>query len=391
MLKLRAYKFRFYPTSDQRDVLARTFGCCRFVYNHFLERKQKAFCEEKKFLSYRDCSELLSDLKDEHPFLREVSSVALQQSLRHLEGAFQGFYKKKARFPNFKKRSHKQSASFMRNAFTYENGNIILAKMKTPLNICYSRTFEGNPSSITISKTVTEEYYISFLVEEDIKPLPKVEKSVGVDLGITHVFVTSDGKKQLPSKALEKALKKLKRRQRALSKKKKGSANRTKARKKVAALSQKVKNKRLDAIHKMTTTLVYENQVICVEDLSVKNMMKNRKLSQKIGDAGWGMFTRCLEYKCDWYQRQFVQVGRFFPSSKQCHSCKTLRRNLSLKDRVWTCSECNTLHDRDINAAKNIKEEGFRLMNQNTVGLTEVKAWGADVRPICSNLQGNLQ
>lgn len=382
MKKLRAYKFRFYPTQEEQEFLNQVFGCCRFVFNHFLQEKQRVFREESRTLSYAECSKKLSELKEERTFLKEVSSVNLQQSLRHLEDAFKKFYKKQARFPRLKKRRAAQSASFMRNAFKYENGSLTLAKMSKPLDVRYSRSFSGGPSSLTVSKTANDEYYVSFLVEEEIRLLAPTAKTIGVDLGPTHAFVTSEGEKQKPSRALKKSLKKLKRRQQGLSRKTKGSANRTKAKKKVASLCRKVQNQRLDAIHKMTTALAHENQVVCAEKLSVKKMMKDKKRARSIGDAGWGTFLQCLEYKCDWYGRTFVQVDRFFPSSKQCNGCNALYQSLSLKERLWTCSECKAFHDRDINAAKNIVDEGLRKINWNTVGLTEVKACGADVRPM---------
>ncbi len=360
---LRAYRYRIYPTLEEITFLHKIFGCCRFVYNYFLAEKQRVFKEEKRSLSYNECSEKLTQLKKQFSWLQEVPSVALQQTLRHLENGFKRFYKKQAKFPKPKKKREAQGASFMRNGFTYKDGNLILAKMKKPFDIRYSQKFEGSPSSITISRSSTGKFYVSFLVEEEIQALPMTTKTVGIDLGLTHAFITSHGDKQKPSKALKRALKRLKRNQRALSKKKKGSANRTKAKKKVAILHEKVRNQRLDATHKMTTMLVNENQVIGVEDLAVKNLMKNKKLARSIADAGWAEFLRCLEYKSDWYGRKFVQIDRFFPSSKTCNHCKSIKESLSLKERIWTCEHCKTIHDRDVNAAQNIEEEALRKVS----------------------------
>ena len=379
---LRAYRYRFYPTPEEAILLSKTFGCCRFVFNRFLDEKQKHYKETQKPLSYGDCAAKLSDLKEELNWLSEVSSVPLQQSLRHLDKAFQKFYKREARFPKYKKKNDGQSATFMKNAFRYEDGNLTLAKFNRPLDIRWSRRFEGCPSSATVSIDSKGRYHISILVEEEIKCLRGNGKTVGIDLGLTNSVVTSDGKKENPPRALRRQLKKLKRRQRSLSRKTKGSANRTKAKKVVGALLAKVRDRRLDYIHKMTTALVNENQVICAETLSVKKMMKNKRLARSIGDAGWGMFLQFLEYKCAWYGRTFVKIDRFFPSTKLCNECKNVNEALTLKDRVWICPCCNLFHDRDLTAARNIEEEGLRQISWSTVGLTGIKACGADVRPM---------
>ena len=378
---LKAYRYRFYPSPELIDFLIKTFGCCRFVYNYFLTEKQKHYEEYKKSLSYRECSKMLSELKKTHIWMKEISSVALQQSLRHLENGFQKFFKKQAGFPKLKKRSYEQSATFMKNAFTFKNGELFLAKFDQPLPIRWSRKFKGNPTSLTISKDCQGRYYVSFLVEEFIKPLPKILKTVGIDLGLTHSIITSDGMKQHSAHFLKKELKGLRRRQQALSRKTKGSSNRRKAIKVIARLSGKIRDRRIDYLHKMSTALVRENQVICAESLNVKGMIKNKKLARGIADAGWGTFLQFLKYKSEWYGRSFVQVDRFFPSSKQCSHCKIINEALQLSDRIWICPACNTEHDRDITAAVNIREEGLRLIQWCTVGHTGYKACGADVRP----------
>lgn len=378
---LRAYRFRLYPTELEVILLAKTFGCCRFVYNHFLNEKQKHYAEHKKSLFYGECSKMLALLKIVNPWLKEVSSVAIQQSLRHLESAFGKFCKRQAKFPKFKKRCYQQSATFMRNAFTFKGGEITLAKCKIPLNIRWSRRFNGEPTSITISKDCQERYYISILVEEVIKPLPVTSKIVGIDLGLTHAITTSDGIKKSPSIFLKPELKRLKRKQQALARKKKGSSNRKKARIELSKISGKIRDKRLDTLHKTSKALVNENQVICAENLDVKKMMKNKKLARGIGDAGWGTLLQFLKYKSEWYGRQFVQIDRYFPSTKQCSHCKGINEALTLNDRIWTCPKCNTDHDRDVTAAINIKEEGLKQINWCTVGHTGIKACGADVRP----------
>ena len=269
----------------------------------------------------------------------------------------------------------------MKNAFTFRNGEITLAKCSTPLNIRWSRRFQGEPISITITMDRQGRYYISILVEEMIKPLPVIAKTVGIDLGLTNAVTTSDGRKTNPTLFLKSQLKKLKRGQQDLSRKKKGSANRAKARRALGKISGKIKDRRMDALHKLSKQLVSENQVICAEDLAVKKMMKNKHLARSISDAGWGTLLQFVKYKSEWYGRQFVQIDRYFPSSKQCSHCKGINEALTLSDRIWECPHCNVPHDRDITAAINIKEEGLRQINWGTVRHTGSNACGADVRP----------
>jgi putative transposase len=381
MIQQKAYRYRFYPTPELIIFLAKTFGCCRFIYNYFLAKKQEHYEDHKKTLSYIECSRSLAELKKTKEWLKEVSSVALQQSLRHLETAFERFFQKKGSFPKFKKRCYEQKATFMKNAFTFKNGELLLAKCAQPLKIRWSRRFQGEPSSITITLDQRGRYYISFLVEEIIQPLPAVQKTVGLDLGLTNCVTTSVGEKLESGHFLKKQLKRLRRRQKAFSKKKKGSINCHKARKVIGTLCGKIRDRRTDYLHKISTKLVNENQVICIEDLSVKNMIKNKHLSRSIADAGWGTLIRFLKYKSEWYGRKLVQIDRFFPSSKQCCHCKAIHNELKLSDRIWRCVQCNKEHDRDVTAAKNIKEEGLRQINWSTVGHTGFEACGANVRP----------
>jgi putative transposase len=377
----KAYRYRFYLTLEQGLFLAKTFGCCRFVYNYFLAKKQEHYEEHKKTLSYTECSRMLAELKKTKEWLKEVSSVALQQSLRHLEAAFERFFQKKGAFPKFKKRSYEQKATFMKNAFTFKNGELWLAKCAQPLKIRWSRRFQGEPSSITIALDGRGRYYISFLVEEIIQPLSPVQRIVGLDLGLTHCVTTSKGEKTEPGHFLKKQLKRLRRRQKAFSRKIKGSINFHKARKAIGTLCGKIRDSRTDYLHKISTRLVTENQVICIENLAVKKMIKNKRLSRSIADAGWGTLVRFLKYKSVWYGRRLVRIDRYFPSSKQCCDCKAIHNGLKLSDRVWRCIQCNKEHDRDVTAAKNIEEEGLRQINWSTVGHTGFEACGANVRP----------
>ena len=375
----KAYRYRFYPTLELIIFLAQTFGCCRFIYNYFLAKKQEHYEKHKKNLSSAECSRMLAELKKTKEWLKDVSAVALQQSLRHLAVAYERFFEKKGGLPKFKKKSYEQKATFMKNAFTFKNGELWLAKCNQPLNIRWSRHFTGDISSITITLDQRGRYYISMLVEEYIQPLPLVQKTVGLDLGLTHYVTTSQGEKTETGHFLKNQLKRLRRRQKAFSRKIKGSINFHKARKAIGRLCGKIQDSRTDYLHKISTKLVNENQVICIEDLAVKNMIKNKHLSRSIADAGWGTLVRFLKYKSDWYGRQLIQINRFFPSSKQCCHCKTLYQELKLSDRIWRCVFCNTEHDRDVTAAKNIEEEGLRQMS--TVGHTGFQACGANVRP----------
>lgn len=358
----KAYKFRFYPTELQKIDLDKTFGCCRYIYNYFLGAKDQVWKEERVQLSYADCSSLLKYLKIQNEWLKEVSSVCLQQTLRHLDRAFQNFFGKKTQFPSYKKKNSTQSATYMKNAFRFSDGKLYLAKQEEFLDIRWSRKFQGEISSITITKDTSGRYFVSILVREEVVPHPSSKDCIGIDLGIQSLIVDDRGNKISNSSFFKKGLKRLRSLQRSLAKKVKGSKNRKKARQKVAICHAKIKDRRVDFLHKITTQLVNENQVIAVEDLSVKTMLKNKALARAISDSGFATFLRFLEYKCSWYGRQFVQVGKYFPSSKKCSSCGHCIEELGLEVRKWKCDRCLSEHDRDINAATNILSEGIRLL-----------------------------
>jgi len=368
----RAYKYRFYPDSEQRQNLAQTFGCVRFTYNYMLNLRTEAFYKHGEKVNYHDTSFLLANMKKNSsaPWLNDVSSVPLQQGLRHLHTAFLNFWSKRSGYPKFKRKYDKQSATYAANAFKWDGNNLKLAKQKEPLNIRWSRQFTGKPSTVTVSKDRVGRYFVSILVEEDIQPLPPVKNQVGVDLGIKDVIVTSDGFKSGSPAYTRKYEKKLAKAQRNLAKKKKCSKNREKARLKVARIHAKIADSRRDFTHKLTTKLVRENNIICIETLAVKNMVKNRCLAKSISDSGWGELTRQLEYKSDWYGRKLIAIDRWFPSSKRCFDCGHINDNLQLSDRNWACAECGVEHDRDINASRNIL----------AAGLAVVSAFGEDVR-----------
>jgi putative transposase len=374
MKQKKAYTYRFYPTDEQKQLLARTFGCCRYVYNWALRDRTDAYYKRGERLSYEDTAQRLVLLKkqEETSWLDEVSSVPLQQALRNLDRAFRHFFEGRAHYPTFKKKRHPQSATYASNAFSWDGKSLTLAKMDEPLAIVWHRPLtEGcQPSSVTITKDEAERYFVSILVEEDIKALVVTPKMVGLDLGLKSMVIESSGQTHGNPKFFAKDEKKLAKAQRRLAKKKKGSKNRAKARLKVARLHKKIADRRRDYQHKLSTKIIRENQVVCIESLQVKNMVKNHSLAKAISDVGWSEFVRQLEYKAEWYGRTLVKIDKWYPSSKRCFDCGHILDSLTLDVRAWTCPQCGVHHDRDINAAKNIL----------AVGLT-VAACGEAIRP----------
>ncbi|NUT18802.1 MAG: IS200/IS605 family element transposase accessory protein TnpB [Hamadaea sp.] len=371
----RAYKFRFYPTDEQVAELARTFGCVRLVYNMALEERSRAWNEEKRRVSYTQSSAALTAWKktDGLAFLSEVSSVPLQQALRHLQSAFASFFAGTARYPRFKSRKKSRAcAEYTRSAFRYRDGQLTLAKMNTPLAIVWSRPLpEGaDPSTVTVSRDATGRWFVSLLVEESVTPLRRIDRAVGVDVGVTDLVTLSTGETIANPRHERADRARLAAAQRTLARKAKGSKNWEKAKFKVARVHSRISDRRRDYLHKLTTRLVRENQTIVIEDLSVSNMVKNRSLARAISDCGWGELRHQLEYKCSWYGRELVVVDRWFPSSKLCGACGTVHGKLPLHIRSWTCADCGARHERDVNAAKNILAAG-----------QAVSACGAGVRP----------
>ncbi len=364
----RAYKYRFYPTTEQEKLLAQSFGCARFVYNDTLRFRTDTYYKDGASISHSDAEKRLVSLKTEFPFLAEVSSVILQQTLRHQQEAFKNFWAGRAKYPTFKKRNARQSIRLTKAAFKFKTGQLFIAKSKEPLNIRWSQPLSSEPSSITISKDCAGRYFVSMLCEFEAKPMPISNKTVGIDLGLTDLFITSDGKKSGNPRHTLRYQSKLAYYQKQLAKKKKGSKNRAKARLKVARIHAKIADCRMDATHKASRTLINENQVVCVESLTVKGMIRNPKLAKHIADANWGEFVRQLEYKSDWSGRTPVKIDRFFPSSKRCSNCGFVHERLPLSIRHWRCPECNVLHDRDINAAINIKAAGLAVLACGATG-----------------------
>ena len=371
----KAHSYRFYPTPEQENLLRRTLGCVRLVYNKALYERTQGWYERQEKIGYAQTSSMLTAWKKEEDlfFLNEVSCVPLQQGLRHLQSAFANFFDGRAKYPNFKKKHQGGSAEFTKSAFKYRDGQIYLAKCKEPLNIRWSRQIpkECDPSSVTVKLHPSGRWHISIRFDDlTIKPLPANDNAIGIDLGINSLIATSDGGKVANPKQFKKHYRRLRLAQKQLARKQKGSKNREKTRRKVAKIHLKISDSRKDFLHKLTTQLVRENQTIAVETLTVKNMVKNPKLALSISDSGWGELVRQLDYKCRWYGRNLVKIDRWFPSSKRCSSCGHIVDKMPLNIRDWQCSKCGVHHDRDINASKNILAAGLA-----------VSVCGATVRP----------
>ncbi|NEO53326.1 MAG: IS200/IS605 family element transposase accessory protein TnpB [Okeania sp. SIO3B5] len=380
----KAYKFRFYPTPEQENLLRRTLGCVRLIYNKALAARTQAWYERKERVGYKQTSAMLTNWKKQEDldFLAQVSSVPLQQSLRHLQTAFTNFFSGRSNYPNFKKKRNGGSAEFTKSAFKWRNGQVYLAKCAEPLPIRWSRQLPQNCllTSITIKLDPSGRWSVSLRFNDtrDLKLKP-TQKQVGIDLGIASLLTTSDGEKVANPKNLQKLHKKLRLAQKSLSRKTKGSNNYQKARLKVARIHAKIKDSRVDYTHKLTTQLIRENQTIVVEDLAVKNMVKNHKLARAISDANWGELVRQLEYKAQWYGRELIKIDRYFPSSKRCSNCGHIVEKLPLNIREWDCPECATHHDRDVNASINILRMGTRV-GVSEAPLEEVRRKGTPTK-----------
>lgn len=361
----RAYRFRFTATPEQELILARTFGCARFAYNHMLRLRTDAWMQRQERVGYHETSAALTALKKtpEHAWLNEVSSVPVQQALRHLQTAFTNFFAKRARYPQFKRKDGPQSAEYTTSAFKWDGKSLKLAKMDEPLAIRWSRTIPkaAKVTTVTVSLDAAGRYFVSLLCDDAVAERPAVDGKVGIDLGLTHFAILSNGEKVSAPNTFRKNEAKLAKLQRRLSKKTKGSNRRKKAKLRVAKLHAKIADSRRDFLHKLSTRLINENQVIAVESLSVSNMQKNRCLSKSISDASWSEFVRQLEYKARWYGRELIGIDRWYPSSKRCSDCGYTMPKMPLSVREWVCPECGSIHDRDINAARNVLAAGLAV------------------------------
>lgn len=379
----RAYKFRIYPNAEQRVLLAKHFGCCRFVYNYFLETREKAYKERKERISLFETHHMVAEMRktERYSWLKEVYSHALQAALRNLDAAYQRFYKAKREGkavpivrngkptgrlkyePRFKsKRDNAQSVTFPDNVKVVD-GQLKLPKFKRGIKMKMHRPLGGRICHATVSRSVTGKYYVSILSEEEITLAPIAKGKIGIDLGIKDMAVCSTGERVENPKFLERGERHLKYLQRQVSKKKKGGNNRRRAKARLSHHHEKVASRRKDYIHKFTIRIVRENQTVCIEDLNVQGMQSNHHLAKSIGSVAFAEIARQLEYKCRWYGRGFVKVPRFYPSSKTCNHCGHVNHALTLKDREWVCPNCGAEIDRDLNAAMNIHDEGMRILS----------------------------
>jgi putative transposase len=387
------YKMRLNPTKEQEILLSKHFGCIRYVYNLFLDRRTKFYLDAKekqlvkKTLTYVDMAKELTQIKDkeETKWLNECNSQSLQHAIKHLDGAYNRFFKKLTKYPRFKSKKNKQSFR-VPQFVSIENGRIHFPKFKEGIKIDLHRPIEGTIENATITRNKANQYYACIGVVRNIEYKPKVNKEpIGIDLGIKSLVVCSNGQTFDNIKTTKKYEKLLKTRQQALNRTKKASKGKDKARLKVGKVQVKIANIRHNHLHQITSKIISENQTIVLEDLNVKNMMTNHNVAKSIGDASWGELVRQINYKAGWYGRKVVKIDRYFPSSKTCSYCGYIKDDLTLKDREWDCIRCNSHHDRDYNASLNILKQGLNLLN--VMGGPPKLAACPDVRPVSDNRQ----
>jgi putative transposase len=369
----KTYKFRIYPNEEQEILLSKHFGCSRFVYNYFLNERKEQYQKDKKSDNYYKQAKTLTDLKkkEEYEWLKEVNSQTIQFALRSLDTAYVNFFRGTTKFPKFKSRKHKNTFTIPQFGIV-KDGKILIPKFKNGIKVKLDkREIKGKVGKMNITKTPTGKYYVSIFTEQEIEQLPKTNKKVGIDLGLKDFVITSEGIKFKNNRYTKKYSRQLKKAQQHLSRKEKGSNEFEKQKLKVAKIHEKISSCRLDTLHKISYQLVKDNDLIVVEDLNVKGMIKNHKLSKHISDVSWGNFVDLLNYKCNWYGKELVKVNRFYPSSKTCNCCGWINQNLKLSEREWTC-KCGEKHDRDFNASKNILKEGLKIYGKE-LAITKVE------------------
>ena len=378
MIQNYSYKYRIYPTKIQEELLSKHFGANRFIWNYFLNERKEYYLKNKEEIEakrikgninyYDNCKELtLMKEKEDYKWLKEINSQSLQCTLKHLDSAYNDFFRKTKRFPQYKSKHNKQSFTNPQ-WFKLENNKIYIRKFTEGINVKIDkRKFEGKFIKATISKNCSNQYFIAIIVEKEIIHKQKIEKQIGIDLGIKDFAVCSDNTKFENIKTTKKFASKSKYKQRQLSKKKKGSKNKIKEKLKVSKIHNKISNIRNNYLHQISSKVIDENQVIVLEDLHVKGMMRNHKLAKSIADCAWSTFVDQLQYKAKWSDRSIIFIDRFFPSSKTCNHCGFIKQDLLLSNREWNCPQCNALIDRDLNAARNILQQGL-LLKQTAVG-----------------------